>query len=245
MERDTRALTESDIRTTTTTQLTTLGAIGRTNDERVFRYAQVGASSVGAGLLLITPAVVSNHTNINVAASSGTAAGINQIDVTIGATAATLDQYAEGYVVINNGTGKGSYYKLKGNTAATSSGTCTLYLYEPLSAAIANSSSTKVSLLANPWSGLIVQTASPLSRCAGVTNIAIPANNYGWIQVIGYCSVLADGATTKGLGVKQSPNVAGAVTVATGAADADKQIVGYAPEALVDTEYRAVWLSIN
>ena len=95
MERDNRALTESDLRQVDSKQLVTLGAVGRTYDERYFRYCGIGSSAVGAGLLVITPAVVANHTNISVASTSNTAIGSMSVDVTLGNTAATQDQYAE------------------------------------------------------------------------------------------------------------------------------------------------------
>ena len=59
------------------------------------------------------------------------AAGATSVTVTLGATAATEDQYKDGFLYINDGaTGEGHVYKIKSNAVGASGGTCVLTLDE-------------------------------------------------------------------------------------------------------------------
>jgi hypothetical protein len=146
-------------------------------------------------------------------------------------------------LVVNSGTGAGFAYRISGNTAASSAGVVKVFLAQPegLTAAIAASSATKVSLVASPFSALVTSTSA--ARAAGVTSATIAANAFGWFQTAGYCSVQSDAApATKGQALKQSVTTAGNVTATAAATDI---AVGSAVETGVSTEYRLAYLSID
>lgn len=242
MENGVRILTSTDILDHGTTAMDTLGARGITADGRRFIYALSDSSAgLAAGKLGVAPAVTANHVNRSLDSTSLVTAGGKVIVVSVGATAVTQDQYAGGYVVVRDGTGKGQCLRINGNTAVSSSGgAVTVSLFDPIAITLSTSDS-KVDLI-SPFNGVIASTT--LSRPIGVPMVPLAAGEYGWLQTHGTASVLSDGAITKGVQGIQSTSVAGAVTIAAVAAIATMTYVGSAPELTVDTKYNQFNLNI-
>jgi hypothetical protein len=238
MQQEVRTLTSVDLRVTTTDKQDLYGAIGTTGDERIFRYASVGATAVTQGQLLSTPATGTNFLGLSVQGAA--AVGATQVNLTLSGTATTTDQFLEGNLDLVSGTGAGTSYKVKGNSSQTStSGVVQVFLSEPLIAAI--DTTTKVNLSPNQWSGLTSQialgSANPNPRIAGAATTAFVANAYGWVQCEGRCMLINDGQTAlfRGLTVVLSITTAGRVTLTNASSDADKQVVGNALEASAAT----------
>lgn len=222
-------LTSNDLRNTSTDKQQILGTVGQTVDNRQFRYAQIGASNVTQGTLLSTPATGANFLGLSVKASA--AVGATQIQVTLNGTAATFDQLLDGSFDVISGTGAGTSYRIKGNTAQTvTTGVVIVTLIEPLQQAIDTTS--KVNLSPNQWLNLTSQIALGSSadnpRIAGVVTTAVTASNYCWIQVEGRTMCINDGAGQlyRGLTCVMSTTTAGRVVLTNASSDADKQIVG-------------------
>lgn len=219
-----------------------LGQLSEDRNGSVYVYGKAGASALGAGKLSVAEAIVSDHTTMS--AQAAAAIGATQIKVTLGATAATADQYTDGFAVISDGTGKGIMYQIAAHGAAALSTTLTMNLYDPLTVALVATTS-KVSLIKNPAKDVIESTT--LSKAVGVPNVAVTAAYFGWLQKTGPASVLADGTPGKGKIVVQSDGTAGAVEAFTdstaGATDLAEPI-GIANETLVTTKYHAVSLRI-
>jgi hypothetical protein len=233
------SLSAQDARQVSTTQVHKLGTVAETADGRVFRYSSAGAVNLAAGLFNTTVAKVANHTNITVAAAY--AVGVRQVTATLGATASTLDQYKDGYLVVNDSTGVGCAYRVEGNSAASSSGVVTVNLAEGV--AIALTTSSKVSLVPNPWSGSIVSASAVALFCNGTNNVAAAASSYYWSQTQGIASALSDGVIGKGSGAILSDAVNGAVEVEV--AGTVTQRIGWAPEATVDAKYYPLYLTLE
>lgn len=233
-----RVVLEQDFRDISSTQQLDLGSKAVTKDGRVYRYAKAGATALDPGKLCVNADLVANHTNRTVAAA--VAAGGTSVGVSIGATAATKDQYAGGYLTVNDATGEGINYLIRGNSAAAGSDTLTVYLDEPVKVALTTSSEVTVKL--NPWSGVVVSATDQADQPVGVPNVTVTAAYYGWLQTRGECAVLADEAVTKGLALTIGTGVAGAVEALDAAGEPQ---IGVASEALVDTEYRSAFLSID
>lgn len=241
MEAGQRLLTLTNITDVTPVQNEQLGALGATADNRLFRYAQAGASPIANGLLAVVAPIVANHTNQAFAASSLVAINTNTVVLTIGATAITQNQYAEGYLVINSGTGAGYSYKINGNTAGASGTFTTVILREPLQAAISNSTATKGSLVPSQFVGLV--TSATTSHAVGVAYNTVPAGSFGWFQTYGPCSAQSDASPAlQGQAIKQSVTTPGNVTVSAASTDYG---LGQALNAGVSAEYRQVWLAID
>lgn len=221
----------------------TLGDLSVGSDQCIYAYSQAGATNLAAGKLNVTPAKVANHTNLAVDTTSPLAVGSTQVNLVLGGTAATQNQYADGYLVVNDGTGVGQEYQIVGNSAQTSTtGVVQVFLTDGLVTAI--DSTSKVSLMFNQYSTVIVHPGSSSSFfCNGVSNIAVPATNYYWSQVRGMASVLSDGIIAKGAGAILTANATPGAAF-TEAAATILQRVGTAPEATVDTKYYGLFLTL-
>jgi len=232
-------ITAQQVRTTSTTKNHILGTVGETPDGKVYRYARAGAVALNVGQLVINADLVANHTNRTVNGSP--AIGAKEVMVNLGATAATADQYADGYLTVNDATGEGITYAVEGNTAAGSSGTPTVFLKEPLKVALVDATS-EVTLKLSNWADVVISIADQADMPVGVPNTAVAIGAYFWCQTGGECAVLADEAVAKGLALTTGSSTVGAVEALDAAGEFQ---IGVATEALVDTEYRSAFLTIN
>lgn len=225
-----------DVRVSSATRQADLGEIKVGSDGRAWRYVKAGASAIAPGILTVTADAVANHGNIAVAVAAPVNA--TRVKVTLGATAATANQYAGGFLTVNDAAGEGITYKVAGHGAIGSAAAGWIELEEPIKVALTTSSEVT---LESPFGGVVISATDQADLVAGVANAAIAAGEYGWVQVRGICAVLADEAVTKGAVVTIGTGVAGAVEAQDLIAE---PIVGVAVEALVDTEYRSVDLLI-
>lgn len=223
METGIRTLTSGDLNQFTTTKQESFGARGETADGRRFRYC--GApSAVTAGQVLIAPSLTTAHQNLVIPAA--VAAGSTSIVVTLGAAAATADQYEGGYLTIGtDGSGVPVTKKVRGNTSGNASAQITVFLdpKEPLPYAL--TTTNVASLAPSPYSAVAASATAGVP--VGVAAISMPSGqSYGWVQSYGPCGVINDAAgSLSAVGkVKQSTTVAGSVVSGAAAADVP---VGY------------------
>lgn len=225
-----------------------LGIRGVTGDGREFRFCQAGGSNLVVGNLLQAPAQIANHRRRTPTAAS---AGATSVTLTLGATAVTANQYNQGWLVVEDdsgGTG-GFQYQIKNTPAALSGASITVTLADPL--VVALTASAHVSLVLNPYSGVIqmpsTATSAPVGVALGVTQPAsqsagLTASYYGWIQERGVATVLSEGGSTVGAAVAASDTTAGAVETCDGNAEF---VVGCAYQTLTDTDLGTVLLTIG
>lgn len=227
-----------DFRDTSTTKPGRLGTIAETPDGKVYRLGSAGAVDLAPGRMNAAAALVANHTNIAVQAAA--ALGATRVFVTLGATAATQDQYADGSLNINDNAGEGIDYIIKGHSAALSAGVLSLRLDDQIKVAL--TTATEVTLRRNPWSAVVIApfATGVAQRAVGVNNVLIPATTFGWFQTEGDCAVLSDGVITKGAGAILSDAVDGALEIEVAGTVTGRY--GQAPEATVDTEFRTITL---
>jgi len=229
-----QVLTASDIAEVTTDKLHTLGTEAVTVDGRKFRYAKAGAADLAAGKLAVAADAVA--TVVNVAATAVAKVGGREVKLTAGAAVAA-NAYADGILQVNDANGEGHTYRIVGNTAGTA---IIVRLADALHTALALTS--EVSLYKNEFDSIVISAVDQADLAVGVANVVIPASNYGWVQTHGMAAVLADEAVTRGQTLTIGTGVAGAVE----AADLiGEQTVGVAAQALVDTEYSPVFLTIG
>jgi len=198
---------------------------------RVFKYAQMAAVGVTAGKCVAAAAVVNaNHRDC---AAVATSALSQTITLTLGNTATTLNQYAEGYIHINDGPAQGLLLKIKSHPAASGTATCVFTMYDALGA-VALTTASKLDLILAPYGGLLVAPTTMAGPTVGVTVWDMTASYYGWIQTQGPCSVLYAAnptGATYALGdiMIRADGTAGAVMgigVITGDADLGHQTIG-------------------
>lgn len=199
--------------TATDTELSTLlGSRWDLSDGREVRLILAGSSSLAAGKLMAAPAPISDHLGLTVTAVQAYSNNGNTpatVTVTLGATAATANQYAGGYLVVTSGTGLGQTLKIASHPAAALSASLVVTLEDGPNTALTTSS--VVGLFANPCKGVIINDSSNLQQPVGVTLYAITAAYYGFIISKGLTACLNDGGTTVGSAVSPSNGVDGAV----------------------------------
>lgn len=231
-------LASQDIRKISDTKQHRLGAVGVTRDGRVYRYSQAGGTTLAPGKLAVAATVDSNVTNKTVAAT--VAAGVRQVVIDAGG-AITANAYADGFLTINDATGEGITYAVRGNSATSGAAELTVDLDEPVEVGLTVDVS-EASLTKNPWDDVVISVVDQADMPVGVPNVSITNAYYGWVQTRGVCSVLADEAITAGLAVTTGTGVAGAVEALDAAGEPQ---VGVAIVAGVDTEYREIYLTVD
>lgn len=223
-----------DIFSTSATKYSTLGAKVTLGDGRSFRYCLAGATALVPGKLQQSSA--EDTTNYQNLTPTATAAGAVSV-VTSSTVTATANILTDGYMIVTVTPGQGYVYQIGGNAAA-SSAALTVTLNDPIQVALTTSS--RIDLVTNPFSSVVVNPTTATSSPAGVAVYPVTAAQYGWIQVQGVAPVLADGAVTVGTQLVASNGTAGAVEALTGV----QAIVGTAVTGIATTEYGAVNLEL-
>jgi len=211
---------------------------------RVFRYGYA-ATAVGRGKVARAAAVITNHNNL----SFSTAPAVSDFKgkVTLGGTALTADQYQDGWLVVQDGTGEGRIYAIEGNAAQTSTtGVGILDLQEKIDTTGALAE-TNVDLIYNKYDELLPPADSTqdyvpvgVPFCVGGAGVA----EYAWIQTWGPCAVWRDAAETLGR------NITFGATTGTGQVEefnavAEPLIGAGGPAVGVADEYQLMYLKIS
>ena len=208
---------------------------------RTFRYMGTGNAAITAGKLLQHPAKVANHQGMTSVGAHG--AGVSTIEVTLGGTAVTADQYAGGYLWINDGDGEGQLLRIKSHPAqATAGGNVTITCYDGLVTAL-NVANSKVSIVVDPYSNAVVAPVTEAGALMGATVIDMAANKFGWAQTSGPASLLTVGTLVPGnAAVRSGATTAGGVAPAT---DNVLQEVGDVMAAAGDGEYSLINMKLE
>src|SRR3990167_3421003 len=196
---------------TNTIQSHQLGTVGYDALFRRYRYAQAGAVALVKGNLLQSPARSTDYTDMAVQAAA--AVDARTMEVTLGSTATTANQFTEGTLVISVTPGIGQNFAITGHDVTAASGVCTFNLNEPILTALTTSS--KVTVTKNPYDGVIVSPTTRTGITVGVAITAAAINYYCWIGVEGQFGVLSDATVAAvGEGLSPSTSTAGCVTKA-------------------------------
>lgn len=182
-------------------QKETLGALRILADGRKFRYTHNGGVALVAGVPLTAPDSVANHLDLVV--TGGAAVGTSTVTATLGGTAATLNQYKDGYLQVSDGGaahGEGMQYLIDGNTAQTSTtGDVVLQLRENVRVVI-TAGTSKVSLIYNPFD-MVVATTGGTDLPAGVPPIAVTISYYFWSQTGGMATSFCTNTLGEGIAI--------------------------------------------
>lgn len=221
-------------------------SIGRriaTDDGRVFRWALAGAVDLVVGNVIQAAAPVPNHLALT---PSAAAIGATQVLATLGATAATANQYAGGYLQVDTTPGNGQNFLITGHAAVLSGGVITVNLSPQTPVVVALTGSSRVGLIANPYSGVIQVPTTKTALVVGVAISIVPAGGCGWIQTWGSACALCD-ATTPAI---TAPVVNSAATAGaygkwtTAAADVAVQPIGHTMQVGVSGKNNQIFLQI-
>ena len=224
--------------TTGSTALHRLGTRVETRDGRVFRYVENAGVALVAGRLAVAATQIANHANLDI--QTAAAIGDTTVSITLGSTLTNANDFAEGFLVVHLTPGNGISYLISGHPAADSGATQTLTLAEPIDVALTTSSNA--SLIKNPWKDVVISAADQADMAVGVAVKAIAIDAFGWVQTRGVCSVLADETIAVGDSVSIGDTTGGAVSTKN---DAGEVQIWIAIQAAVDTEERAIFLTIE
>ena len=231
----------AEIFTSSSTQQAVLGAYAETPDGRGFRYVQNGDVAMVPGNVYQSSAEATNHQALVIHPA---VIGDTSVLVALGATAALVDEYKDGFVIVTANGSEGRKYGIIGHSAAAASATLTATLSEPIKATITANST--VDLVRNPYRSVVVAPTTETGAVAGVALHNITASEYGWLQTHGPAATLAETAVGVGLRVMRSTSTAGSVGLGSGiTADAELQTIGYALTGIAASEFGAVYLQID
>lgn len=221
-----------------------LGCKWALDDGRVYHYARAGASALIAGQLQQSAAFGGSSATVQTDLTP-TAADVGQKDVTVtlSTDAATLNQYADGWLAVSDGgasIGQGHMYKIKGNDAGSGGSTCVLHLERGLT--LAWTSSTRVSIMTNPYNLIIQAPTTETGFIMGVPNIAVDINYYCWIQTWGMCCCWVKTALLMGASVLYDVAEVGSVGVTDG--NLVNTVVGQAGLVVATDDSGFVYLTI-
>ena len=161
-----------------------------------YRYCKMGSGAVTAGKCVTHAASIAHHFDLT--PTAGVAAGETAISVETAGTDITLNQYAGGYLYVNDAAGEGQMLRIRSNPAHDHSDDASIVIttYDDLATAITTSS--RVTLIADPLSALIVQAATTTGATMGVTVSDMAASHFGWMAVSGPQAVLTSGTLVVG-----------------------------------------------
>jgi hypothetical protein len=229
---------------TYTSKAHAFGELGFLGD-RTFRYARLtDTTAIGSNKLAQQTPPLANHVT-ETGALTGFTLGRSTFTAVLGATAAYVNEYEDGYIKIESSTlGPGQIYKLRGHAAVASAGTATFDLYDPV--IVTPTGTVTWSLIHNPYGAIVISPTTITAPAAGGTLVdwaaaSTSAPLFGWLQVGGQGSCLIDTSDqVAGSGMIQSGATAGALGVAV---ETDiKQRIAIATEAMTTN---SVYVSVD
>jgi hypothetical protein len=170
---------------------------------RKYRYCANSTTALTAAKMTTGPTVVAHH--INCASATASVVGDNHAHITLGATAATENQYSGGYIWANAGTAIGSCYFVKGHAAIALSTAGVINLWDSVHTLTATN--TKWSLYPNPYKSVVIYPATTATnKPTGVPAITVTASTstvtyYFWAQTGGPVSMYMGATYTIGSGL--------------------------------------------
>jgi hypothetical protein len=230
-----------------------LGTRAELPDGRVFYYAKNSSSAITpAGKICDGIAAVAAH-DMDVAATEAHSVGDTTISLEVPTTDLTKNQYADGYLLINDGPGQGEVYRIKSHPKhdASDDNTVIFTLDEPDGIRTALTTASLFGISYNPYKDVKIidgdgtQTTGPL----GVNPIPVTASYYFWLQTSGIASVLSGAAVAvvgDAIGVSQASGESGAFDLWDASSEEDTRPIGHAMNIpSVDTDNQIVMLAIR
>jgi len=178
--------TGDQFRTTTAQEVEPVGTQLVLGDGRKFRYARKDTAAAVAGDIQSAPAAVANHTAQTPVAA---VVGDRSISTALGAST-TADQYRDGYICIELGTGFGYTYSIPTHGVIATGGA--VPINETVQVAIP-ATAASVSLVSSVYRTCVVAPTTETGMIAGSAVKPIAASAYGWLQTRGManCTVVA------------------------------------------------------
>ena len=184
----------------TSDQRQKLGTRATTPDGRVFYYALNSSAAITSAGMLVDGLLTEADHDMDKAATAAHSVGDTTISLEItegsgGSGDLVKDEYADGYMMFNDGPGEGEVYRIKSHPAhdASSDATCIFTLDEPDGIRTALTTSSLAGLFKSPYNAVALVdgdgTLTYRTGVVGVTTIPVTASYYCWIQTAGIATV--------------------------------------------------------
>ena len=178
-------------------QLALIGSKLRMVDGKEFHYCKAGAAGIGIAKMAQAEAVTSDWTE-EVQTDYGFLEGATSGIVLITGTAPTANEWAEGWLLVNKGTGIGQMYRIKTNTSHAT--LPIISLYDAVVTAFPAASEVSI-IKSNFMSTIVVDKSAGLTAHAiGVPLIDITADYYYWSQTKGPAPLIVDTSDSVSVG---------------------------------------------
>lgn len=241
-----------DEKATSPTKYLPLGTPMELSDGRMFRYARAGGTTLVAGEVTMGMTEVDSG-RVKELTIGSAAVGATSVTVTMSGTALSLDDYADGYLYINDDDGEGNIYKVKASASAAASSTAVFTLADGDAIVVALKTGTSVvGLRQNEFQDLVIQKAGTIGgQPLGIPPVEVTNAYYFWVQRRGAVSAkTAATVLVVGTEVVGCPETNGAVklfnhgSAATTVVDIDR--IGYtlAPCATAG-DYSLIYLTLE
>lgn len=230
-----------------------------TSDGRELALVRNGTVALTAGKIVQSAAEVTAHEKLamTVPTAYPATAGTFQILVTNGTTVLNANKFQGGYLITASGTGAGQTLKISSHQPAANGATFVVTTEDPIQTTL--DVTTTVSLLANPYDGVVISPTTATGTPVGITLYGIAASTaasfnatsgalttngvaqYGLVLTHGPAVCLIDTTTNVGYPLGPSKSVAGALTVATLTTVPECAI---SAQTQTDTQYGLVYLTL-
>ena len=226
---------------TTTKRGHPLGSAMQFADGRRFRYAKAAGTAIATAKLCQQTLNDANFDELVV--PTARAAGSRQVTLTTGSTAVTVDQLADGWLVVEDDAGEGYLYTVKSNAAAATTATLTVDLYEELQ--VAWTTNTTVGIFVNPYAATIIHPSPATALLTGWTVVAHAASAFGWLATWGPTIALVEGTEVINEGLIDSASADGAVAPTASTAAGEENYVAITMEVTATTEHGLVYAKVS
>ena len=227
-------------------------------DGRVFYYGYTG-EAITAGKVAMQKATASDHIkDLAIAAAvAANASGIGAITVTNGGSTAIsgsayytgirgdVGDYEDGYLFVNDAAGEGQLFPIWRHSAAATSATLTIDLFENDFVATALTTSSEVGLAKSIYAAAEIFDLSDIDGVVvGIPARDLASGSYGWFQTAGPAAVLTNGTVVVGKNVMTGSATDGSVDVMADDSSAEF-LIGGVINVAASTEYSLVDLQIR
>lgn len=171
-----------------------------------------GSSGLTRGEPLVAASQDLNQQNLDMTTAGLTIGQTVITGITAGGSAITANAFAEGFLMVVDGAGEATCYRIRDHSAFTAStADGSIVLYDPIQ--VASDADTQATLIYNKYANPEQSKALQGGPFIGVPLVTVPAGDtttqYFWAQRVGYCPVFVEGTPKRGTSVKVSDTTAG------------------------------------
>lgn len=199
-----------------------LGTKFERQDGNVYRYAYVStATNAGsvvaptftdAGFTTLDNAVIDPASAVAVAGENIQVGNVGSHYIQVTQASIAANQYKGSYLTIEDGSGEGFIYRIKGNTATgnPASGDIRIELCDPIKVRV--SPNTDITVVPAQMNSVVAATAATNTATCGILQATTTASlPFAWVLTAGVGAALQDGTLAAGDPLVLSRNTAGAV----------------------------------